>query len=126
MLDVLVPHPFCYLILKLHAFRDSQKPANERERKRADRKDIGRHHALDLFRIVAMMNRAELEQCNELSKSKGNPHREPVVQECRRIRREFFADDQALGCTRIREHKLFDPRIDLALFLEVLVEIFGD
>lgn len=46
--SVQIPHPFSYMILKLFAFED---------RKDDDRVDRGRHHAFDLYRIVAMLTR---------------------------------------------------------------------
>jgi len=58
-LSVFVPNSFTYLLMKLHAFRDRMD--NEQKR-------LGSHHALDLYRIVAMMTRDEYDLVQELSK----------------------------------------------------------
>lgn len=44
--NVYVPQPFTFLLMKLHAFADRSEDVN---------KDLGRHHALDVYRIVAML-----------------------------------------------------------------------
>ena len=104
---VFVPQPFSYLLMKLFAFRD---------RKDDEDKNMGRHHALDVLRIVAMMTRHEYEETQRLFRD--CIEREPV-QEARRIVQECFADENAIGMIRIREHQLFRREIDIRAF-------FGD
>ena len=48
--EVPIPQAFSYLMMKLFAFRD---------RKDDDEKEFARHHALDLYRIVAMLSEPE-------------------------------------------------------------------
>ena len=49
---VYLPPAFTYLLMKLFTFRD---------RVSDDDRDLGRHHALDILRIVAMMTKDEYE-----------------------------------------------------------------
>src|SRR5690606_38103968 len=55
--QIRIPHPFTYLLMKLTAFRDRR---NDQE------KDLGRHHALDVFRIVAMMTEGDIDEFRHL------------------------------------------------------------
>jgi len=105
---VFVPQPFSYLLMKLFAFRD---------RKDDEDKNMGRHHALDVLRIVAMMTRQEYEETHRCF---GSHAEEDPVREARRIVRECFADANAIGMIRIREHQLFRRDIDITTFLRDL------
>jgi len=105
---VYVPQPFTYLLMKLYAFRD---------RKDDEDKDMGRHHALDILRIVAMMTRQEYEETRRLFGI--HAEREPVEQ-AQQIVRECFADENAIGMIRLREHQLFRRDIDIAAFVRDL------
>ncbi len=105
---IFVPQPFSYLLMKLFAFRD---------RKDDDDKDMGRHHALDVLRIVAMMTRQEYEDTHRLFRNGGG---QDPVGEARRIVQECFAEESAIGMIRVREHQLFRPDIDVLAFLRDL------
>lgn len=109
---VLVPQPFTFLLMKLHAFHDRQRDANGK---------LGQHHALDLYRVVAMMTEAE----DAVVRSMLNRHRaaEPVMK-ARRIVAASFGDKESLGVLRLREHELFRQDMDLDRFLSVLREFF--
>ena len=108
---VCVPPAFTLLLMKLHAFRDR---CNDEE------KDFARHHALDIYRIVAMMTEQEFEQ----TKQKVSEHREdPAVVEAARIAREHFASEESLGSIRLREHALWDEDMPLADLLSALEDI---
>ena len=75
---VAVPCPFDYLLMKLTAYRD----------RRDDRdKDLGRHHALDVFRVVAMLTESERDEVQaQLRECSGDPQ----VELCARlVRRDF-------------------------------------
>lgn len=102
------PQPFTYLLMKLCAFRD---------RKDDEDKDMGRHHALDILRIVAMMTRQEYEATHRLF---GMHAEQEPVRQARQVVRECFADENAIGMIRIREHQLFRRDIDIAAFLRDL------
>jgi hypothetical protein len=112
---VLVPRAFPYLMMKLHAFND---------RKDDVRKDVGRHHALDLYTIVGLMTEPEYEESLRL----GNVHRDrdnPHVAKARQIILECFSELSAPGMIRLREHPLYQSEFDLPAFMEVLREVFG-
>lgn len=92
--EVLIPHPFTYILMKLHAFRD---------RLDDDRKELGQHHALDLFRAVAMMSETELEEASRFaSKFSENSS----LLSARQIAGEFFSQANSIGTMRIRQHPL--------------------
>ncbi len=105
---VFVPQPFSYLLMKLFAFRDRKDDAD---------KDMGRHHALDVLRIVAMMAREEYNETKSLIHDCAE--QEPV-KEARRIIRACFADVDSIGMIRMREHQLFRREIDVPAFLDDL------
>lgn len=108
-----VPHPFTYMMMKLFAFDD---------RKDDDRKDVGRHHAMDLYRIVAMMTESEYENAVALGESYRSDQR---VERAQRIVADHFDTATALGMLRLREHQLFREEFPLQDFRNVLEEILG-
>jgi len=106
-----VPHPFTYMMMKLFAFDD---------RKDDEEKDVGRHHAMDLYRIVAMMLEEEYEDAVALGKSYQDDQR---VKRAQRIVVDHFGTPTALGMLRLREHQLFREELPLQEFSDVLREI---
>jgi len=109
---VLVPQPFTFLLMKLHAFRDRKNDVN---------KKLGQHHALDLYRVVAMMTESD----EAVVRSLLDRHKAAMpVLEARRIVATDFRDKQSLGVLRLREHELFRQEMDLDRFLSVLTEFF--
>lgn len=107
-----VPEAFPYLMMKLHAFAD---------RKADDNKDLGRHHALDAYTIVAMMTEPEYERARRIgAEQSGNSN----VQRARAIVREDFASETGMGILRLREHRLFRTDFQLDQFRQVLREVF--
>jgi hypothetical protein len=111
---VLVPQAFPYLMMKLLAFRD-----HERKERGSDK---ARCHALDLYRVVAMMTHAEFTR----SKALRDAHKDnPLVIDAASVVREAFADDVAAGTIRLREHPHFAAHMDLDEFIATLGEIFS-
>jgi hypothetical protein len=92
--EVLVPQAFPFALMKLGALRDRINDAN---------KDEGRHHALDLYRIIAMLTEAEdgVAQILAMRYSK-----DPVIAAAMRTVDELFAAPPGLGRIRLREHPL--------------------
>lgn len=90
--DVFVPHPFSYVILKLFAFRDRR---NDPDKLR------GAYHAFDIYNSIAMMTAEEFEQGISL-RDRFVEHQELL--EAQRIGAEFFGSPTDLGILRIREH----------------------
>lgn len=91
-LTIYLPHPFSYLVLKLHALRD---------RVQDEEVDYGRHHAFDIYGSVAMLTEAEWSESSRLARE----YEEAVeVIEARKIVDEMFAGREAIGALRLREH----------------------
>ncbi len=109
---VYIPQAFPYLMMKLHAFDDQKDRAN---------KDLGRHHALDLYGIVGMMTEEEYDRAKELGSAEAADER---VRRGRAIVRDHFGSRTALGTLRLREHPLFRDVFQVDEFLDVLAEIF--
>ena len=110
--QIRVPLPFTYLLMKLFAFRD---------RKGDEDKNLGRHHALDLYTIVAMQVESEYQESLRLGTLYGT---DGHVQAAREILRNDFAEPTSIGVIRLREHPLFRREFPLPDFLAVLREIF--
>lgn len=111
---ILVPQGFTYLLMKLSAFRD---------RKADPGSDMARHHALDLFRIVAMLTEAEYRRIGEMAERYSS---HAIVGQARQIVAEDFSSDAAVGVVRLREHPLFTDAASAGLedFMSVLRELF--
>ncbi len=110
---VLVPDAFPYLMMKLHAFRDRKEDSD---------KDLGRHHALDVYTIVGMMTEAEFERAGEL----GRLHQgDENVERTRTIVLEDFSSPTAMGVLRLREHTLSHADFQIEDLTSVLSEIFA-
>jgi len=108
-----IPQAFPYLMMKLHAFDDRKDDAD---------KDLGRHHALDLYTIVGMMTEKEYERAKELGAAYAA---DPRVKRARAIVRDRLAGSTALGILRLREHTLFREEFLLDEFKSVRAEIFS-
>jgi hypothetical protein len=110
--NVELPQSFSYLIMKLFAFRDRREDQD---------KEFARHHALDLYRIVAMLTESEYETVEQLAaRFQGNDQ----VREACTIVSDFFNEPLAVGILRMREHALFTENLDVRQFIEVLSEFF--
>jgi hypothetical protein len=110
---VYVPQGFSYLMMKLFAFRD---------RKDDPDKEMGRHHALDIFRIMAMMTKDEYESARTMREQYAE---DPWVREAAQILCGEFGGDESIGALRLREHPLFRREMDVEKFLRELRAIFA-
>lgn len=110
--EILVPQGFSYLLMKLYAFRDRQNDAD---------KSHGQHHALDAYRIVAMLTAEEYDDVRRLAKEFAG---HDMVNEARRIVAENFAAPDGVGRLRIREHPSRLAATDLDRFARELAEVF--
>ena len=110
---ILVPQGFTYLLMKLFAFRDRRDDAE---------KGLAQHHALDLYRIVAMLTEGEYEIVRGLA----DIHRdEEHVRTASKLVEEHFSGTTTLGVLRIREHPLFHERMEIGRFIEEIKELLG-
>lgn len=110
---IYVPQGFSYLMMKLFAFRD---------RKADPDKEMGRHHALDLFRIVAMLTQGEYEAAKALRERYAE---DPMVKHAQQVIREDFGTAESPGTLRLRGHPLFRPSMDVVQFVSALRELLG-
>lgn len=105
---VTIPHPFSYLLMKLTAYRDRR---NDPDR------DLGRHHALDVFRIVAMLTES---QPGQVQANLRHFVADAQVRSCVDLVRSDFASDIAPGVLAMRAHPLWQNDPQLPTFLETL------
>ncbi len=109
---ILIPQAFSYMMMKLFAFHD---------RRNDPQKDLGQHHALDLYRTIAMMTEDEHEVAIRL---KGQHKQNPEVLKAGLYVREYFSSVDSLGTLRLREHQHYSEDMDTATFLDTIVEFF--
>lgn len=114
---VRLPHPFTYLLLKLHAFRDQVDDPG---------RDNGRHHAFDIYATVALATESEWREMRQLMERHAA---DPSVVEAMRIRAALFDEMTALGPLRLREHaaaaRISLPAPRIGDLLEDLRDIFA-
>jgi hypothetical protein len=110
---VSIPSAFDLLLMKLFAFRD---------RCQDERKDLGRHHALDAYRVIAMMSEQEWQQTTDRITEFGG---HPIMADARQIVQEFFEAPESLGSLRMREHPLWNGDNALDDFLSALRDLFA-
>ena len=110
---VYIPSAFDFLLMKLFAFRD---------RCQDEKKDLGRHHALDAYRVIAMMPEQEWEQTLGRIAEFGD---HPIVVEARHIAQEFFDSPESVGSVRMQEHPLWSDDMALHEFLAALRDLFS-
>ncbi len=91
-IEVFLPHPFSYVMLKLFALRDQID--NEA-------KEFGRHHAFDIYTTWAMMTEEEFRQAEDLRRQYADVG---VMPEAIEIADALFADENAMGMIRLQEH----------------------
>lgn len=111
---VYVPQAFPFVLMKLAAFHDRVHDTN---------KDEGRHHALDLYRIVAMLTQPELEHASRLASEYAD---HPVLQQGIETVQTMFSRSETIGCIRLREHPLCPKNIDLEHFYVELLRVLCD
>jgi hypothetical protein len=112
--EVSIPQAFSYAMMKLFAFRDRKDDAE---------KEFAQHHALDMYRIIAMLTETEDRTVRDLS---ARYRENPFVREAGAIVSSFFAGPDALGVLRMREHPLSLEKLDVRQFVMVLREIFPE
>ena len=91
-IKVFLPHPFSYVLLKLFALRDQIN--NEA-------KELGRHHAFDIYTTWAMMTEEDFVQAEELRTRYADAE---IMLEAIKIANTLFDDENAKGMIRLKEH----------------------
>ena len=89
-----MPQAFPFALMKLGALRDRINDPN---------KDEGRHHALDLYRIVAMLTEDEDAVASELAKQHAD---NDILLRAIRVVDELLLPADGLGRIRMLEHPL--------------------
>lgn len=113
--NLFVPHPATLLLMKLHAFRDRYEDI-EKEGNR----DKAQHHAVDVYRIICMLDQSQFIESKSFLNSKRNE--EPVVAAAKIIEKYFSAIENP-GCLMIQEHPLYRKEFDLDTLRSVLGEL---
>ncbi|HXL72575.1 MAG TPA: hypothetical protein VN963_03020 [bacterium] len=97
---------------KLFAFRDQRENAG---------KDRGRHHALDLYTILATTTDEEWKSAMEL---RDRYQKNPEVMEAGRIVSDLFSSLSGEGIIRMKESPYYRDKFPLEAFIQTLKELF--
>jgi hypothetical protein len=108
---IIIPSPFTYLMMKITAFGDQVD---------SEKRVFGRHHALDVYRIIAMLNEERYALTKEQFKSYAN---EPSVQHVVALSKELFGSTESPGIMRMREHAFYDTNLDIVAFIDALQDL---
>lgn len=111
--EVLIPQAFTYLLMKLCAYRDRMDDAD---------KNLGQHHALDIYRIVGLLTEDEDADVRSLIAEFAE---HPVVIDARQIAATHFISPDGIGRLRIREHPLYSTALDLDRLAGELAQLLG-
>ena len=110
--EIQIPHPFTFAMMKLYAFRDQFKNADN---------DFGRHHALDIYTILATTTEQEWEQAVAMSNQLQSLSE---FEEARNIVAKNFSTSDSMGIIRLKESPYFQPEIQIDDFILALRELF--
>ncbi len=111
--DVLIPQAFTYLLMKLCAYRDRMDDTD---------KYLGQHHAIDIYRIVGLLTEAEDVDVRALSAEFAE---HPTVIDARQVAATHFISSDGIGRLRIREHPLYNTKVDLDRFSKELHQLLA-
>ena len=87
-----------------------------------DDKNLGRHHALDVYRIVAMMSEEQFEETKSQFKLY---YSSSYVERVRTLITDCFVTESGIGILRMREHAFWGDNMRLPEFMGALKEIIG-
>lgn len=110
--EVPIVSSLTYLCMKLYALRD---------RIDKDDSDYGRHHALDIYRVVGLMDEEDYKH-TQMRFAEVSEH--DVVIEAHRIVSELFGHTDAKGFLRIKEHYDYREDFQLGDFESALKDLF--
>jgi hypothetical protein len=106
-----IPSPFTYLMMKVTTFGDQLGNVD---------KDQGRHHALDVYRIIAMISENQLEQTKQqFQKYSASKY----VTRVKELSKEYLGEPGATGILRMKEHAFFGENMQVDSFIEILREL---
>ena len=83
--------------------------------------DLGRHHALDVYRVIAMLTEEDytLVRAGVQKHTAAQP-----IHRARLIVSTYFSSPTAIGAIRMKEHSLYTPRMDIDSVIKALAELF--
>jgi len=103
--EVLIPNALTFVLMKLGALSDR---ANDEE------KDFGRHHALDLYRCVAMLTPGEDESASRIrDRHAGHEATQTGLEQVEAL----FGTAESIGRIRLLEHSLLPEAADVDRFV---------
>lgn len=108
---VKIPSPFTYLMMKVTAFGD--QVSNED-------KNLGRHHALDVYRIVAMLTEAQFRATKQQFRERASSDH---VRHVQKLVRKYFGTEEPTGVLRIKEHSFFTNAMQLSVFTDSIADL---
>ena len=110
--EVLLPHPFSFLMMKLFALHDR---LDDKE------KDFARYHALDIYAIAAATTENEWESALAMR----NRHRDhPFVIRAAELAYDYFSQRTSRGMIRLRESQYYRADFQIDEFTSALLELF--
>jgi hypothetical protein len=109
---VFLPAAYALYLMKLFAFRDEEKKANELD---------ARKHAMDIYSLSALLT---IDEYDALPAFRERYSSHSVVVEASAIVQEYFGHRAAVGAVRLQEHPNFPARNQLPDFLDLLADIF--
>lgn len=106
-----IPSPFTYLMMKITAFGDQVENTN---------KNFGRHHALDVYRIVAMLTERQYDMTiNQMTRNAKSSYSKRVKQ----LAHSLFNSKSDPGILRMKEHDFYRDSMDLDAFIVTLKDL---
>jgi hypothetical protein len=111
--EVKIPSPFTYLMMKVTAFGDQ---IDNRD------KDQGRHHALDVYRIVAMLTEDQYSQTARQFQTHGAS---PETVRVKALSKDFFITESSLGVLRMKEHAFYGQNMQIGEFMSSLQSLLS-
>jgi Nucleotidyl transferase AbiEii toxin, Type IV TA system len=112
--SVTIPNAFSLLLMKLHACHDRLGDEN---------KQLGRHHALDVCRLLAMLTEPELALAQRLRREYRD---DDATKNAAIIVEESFAEMTSLAVLRMREHALASAEMQVEQSFDLLHDLFLD
>ncbi len=110
--EIFLPHSFTFLMMKLFALRDCMNDAT---------KDYGRHHALDMYTVVALMTEEEWDS----SVAMYAEHRsDPKIEEACGLIVKLFGSELDFGVLRLKENAYYRPEFQVPEFMQAIRDLF--
>jgi len=107
-----LPKPFTFLVMKLHAFSDRKEDSDM---------DFGRHHAMDVYRTVAMLDEVAYDAVKRHVAARKD---HAVVKSAQAIIGALFQEATSLGSLRFKEHAQYHPAMGTDALINGLRNLF--